>query len=104
MSRRRSQPKRGGRQVFAMGSDPADPTGFFVTASDWVEWMRTHNFSQATLVQLSFYLSKFVPAERQAACRGGVQSLSQTDRVAGRKPASSAGDLRGLSHAGQVCG
>ena len=60
MSRRRSQPKRGGRQVFSMGSDPVDPTGFHVMASDWVEWMRTHNFSQATLVQHSFSLSKFV--------------------------------------------
>ena len=50
MSRRRSQPKRGGRQVFAMGGDPTDPTGFHVMAADWVEWLATHNFSHATLV------------------------------------------------------
>jgi integrase/recombinase XerD len=60
MSRRRSQPKRGGKQVFAMGADPTDPTGFHVMAADWVEWLATHNFSHATLVQHSFYLSKFV--------------------------------------------
>jgi integrase/recombinase XerD len=60
MSRRRSQPKRGGRQVFSMGSDPLDPAGFSVASSEWIEWMRTHNFSHATLVQHSFSLSKFV--------------------------------------------
>ncbi|MHB1519281.1 MAG: tyrosine-type recombinase/integrase [Acidimicrobiales bacterium] len=60
MSRRRSQPKHGGRQVFAVGGDPTDPTGFCVMVTDWVEWLRTHNFSHATLVQHSFALSKFV--------------------------------------------
>jgi integrase/recombinase XerD len=43
-----------------MGADPTDPTGFHVMAADWVEWLATHNFSHATLVQHSFYLSKFV--------------------------------------------
>lgn len=43
-----------------MGGDPTDPTGFHVMAADWVEWLATHNFSHATLVQHSFALAKFV--------------------------------------------
>lgn len=60
MSRRRSQPKRGGRQVFAIGSDTADPSGFAIMAADWLEWQRTHNYSHFTLIDRSFYLAKFV--------------------------------------------
>jgi integrase/recombinase XerD len=57
---RRARPKRGGRQVFVIGSDPVDPTGFHVTGSDWVEWMKTHNYSHHTLIQHSFHLAQFV--------------------------------------------
>lgn len=60
MSPRRSQPKRGGRQVFAIGSDPADPAGFAAIGTEWLEWLRTHNYSAMTLVDRSFYLAKFV--------------------------------------------
>ena len=67
---RRPQPKRGGRQVFVIGGDSVDPTGFHVVGSDWVEWMKTHNYSHHTLVQHSFYLAKFVAwAELRAVTR-----------------------------------
>ena len=60
MSPRRSQPKRGGKQVFAIGGDPSDPTGFCVIVSDWLEWLATHNYAHSTVVDRSFYLAKFV--------------------------------------------
>jgi integrase/recombinase XerD len=60
MSPRRSPPKRGGKQVFAIGGDPTDPTGFSVVGADWLEWLGTHNYAHATLVDRSFYLARFV--------------------------------------------
>jgi integrase/recombinase XerD len=60
MSRRRSQPKRGGRQLCAIPGDPTDPTGFHVMGSDWLEWLATHNYAHSTLVQHSFSIKKFV--------------------------------------------
>jgi integrase/recombinase XerD len=60
MSPRRSQPKRGGRQAFATPGDLSDPDGFAAMVTDWLEWLRVHNYSHATVVDRSFYLSKFV--------------------------------------------
>jgi len=60
MSPRRSQPKRGGKAVFAIPGDPTDPTGFCVIVSDWLEWLAVHNYAHSTVVDRSFYLAKFV--------------------------------------------
>jgi hypothetical protein len=59
MSPRRSQPKRGGKSVFAVPGDPADPDGFYVVAQDWLEWLATHNYSHMTLVDHSYWLARF---------------------------------------------
>ena len=59
MSRRRSQPKRGGRNTFAIPGDPTDPTGFHVMGADWMEWLTTHNYAASTVIDRSFYLAKF---------------------------------------------
>jgi len=60
MSPRRSQPKRGGRRRFAIGGDPADPVGFAAICNEWLEWLATHNYSEATIIDRSFYVAKFV--------------------------------------------
>jgi integrase/recombinase XerD len=59
MSPRRSQPKRGGKSVFAVPGDPADPDSFHAVASDWLEWLAAHNYSQMTMVDHSFYVARF---------------------------------------------
>jgi integrase/recombinase XerD len=60
MSPRRSPPKRGGKQVFAIGGDASDQSGFYVIGTDWLEWQATHNYAHGTLVDRSFYLARFV--------------------------------------------
>jgi integrase/recombinase XerD len=59
VSPRRSQPKRGGKSVFAVPGDPADPDGFSAIASDWLEWLGAHNYSHMTLVDHSYWLATF---------------------------------------------
>jgi integrase/recombinase XerD len=77
MSPRRSQPKRGGRKTFAIGGDPSDPAGFSVLGTEWIEWLRAHNYSHATQVDRSFYLAKFVAwAELRGLTRPQEVTLS----------------------------
>lgn len=59
MSPRRSQPKRGGRTVFAVPGDPSDPEGFAALGAEWIEWLAAHNYAHSTLIDRSFYLATF---------------------------------------------
>ncbi len=59
MSPRLSQPKRGGKHIFAVPGDPADPEGFSAVASDWLEWLGAHNYAHMTLVDHSYWLATF---------------------------------------------
>jgi integrase/recombinase XerD len=92
MSPRRSQPKRGGNQVFAIGGDLADPQGFCAIGAEWLEWLVTHNYSHATVVDRSFYLQRFVAwAELRGLSRPNEVTLPALEayqrHVAGhRKP------------------
>ena len=60
MSPRRSPPKRGGKQIFAIGGDQSDLSGFYAVGTDWLEWLKTHNYAHGTMVDRSFYLARFV--------------------------------------------
>jgi integrase/recombinase XerD len=59
VSPRRSQAKRGGKSVFAVPGDPADPDSFSTVAADWLEWLAVHNYSHMTLVDHSYWLARF---------------------------------------------
>ena len=59
MSPKRAQPKRGGKRTFAVPGDASDPTSFAGIVPEWLEWLASHNYSRATMVGHSFYVSRF---------------------------------------------
>lgn len=60
MSRRRPRPKRPAREHVVIPGDPSDPAGFHRTVLDFLEWLKTHNYSPTTVVDRSWYLAKFI--------------------------------------------
>jgi integrase/recombinase XerD len=60
MSPRRPVPKRAARTNVVIPGDPSDPAGFHAAVTEWLEWLRTHNYAPMTVLDRSWHLARFI--------------------------------------------
>jgi len=60
VSPRRPVPKRPPRRHFEIPGDATDPHGFHIAVLDWLEWLRSHHYSEVTVLDRSWYLATFI--------------------------------------------
>lgn len=60
MSPRRPTKKRTPRTSVVLPGNPSDPQGFHAAVTEWLQWLRDHNYAASTVVDRSWYLSMFI--------------------------------------------